>query len=88
MLDLYVSSSSQRLNETMKTLTLFASIFMPLTFIAGVYGMNFEFMPELQWRWGYPLIMLLMAGIGAGLLYYFKRRNWLQAATHLRAFSS
>ncbi|MDP2380878.1 MAG: magnesium/cobalt transporter CorA [Pseudohongiella sp.] len=77
MLDLYVSSSSQRLNETMKTLTLFASIFMPLTFIAGVYGMNFEFMPELQWRWGYPLIMLLMAGMGTGLLYYFKRRKWL-----------
>ena len=77
MLDLYVSSSSQRLNETMKTLTLFASIFMPLTFIAGVYGINFEFMPELPWRWGYPLIMLLMAGIGAGLIYYFKRRNWL-----------
>ncbi|TFH75699.1 magnesium/cobalt transporter CorA [Gammaproteobacteria bacterium LSUCC0112] len=77
MLDLYVSSSSQRLNETMKTLTLFASIFMPLTFIAGVYGMNFEFMPELHWRWGYPLIMLIMAGTGAGLLYYFRRRHWL-----------
>lgn len=77
MLDLYVSSSSQRLNETMKTLTLFASIFMPLTFIAGVYGMNFDYMPELHWRWGYPLIMLVMAGCGAGLLYYFRRQHWL-----------
>ena len=77
MLDLYVSSSSQRLNETMKTLTLFASIFMPLTFIAGVYGMNFDYMPELHWRWGYPLIMLVMAGCGAGLLYYFRRQRWL-----------
>jgi magnesium transporter len=77
MLDLYVSSSSQRLNETMKTLTLFASIFMPLTFIAGVYGMNFDYMPELHWRWGYPMIMLAMAGCGAGLLYYFRRQHWL-----------
>ncbi len=77
MLDLYVSSSSQRLNETMKTLTLFASIFMPLTFIAGVYGMNFDYMPELHWRWGYPLIMLVMAACGAGLLYYFRRQRWL-----------
>jgi magnesium transporter len=77
MLDLYASTSSQRLNETIKTLTLFASIFMPLTFIAGVYGMNFDFMPELHWRWGYPLILLVMAGSAVGLLYYFKRRHWL-----------
>ena len=76
MLDLYVSSVSQRMNEIMKVLTLFASIFMPLTFIAGVYGMNFEFMPELQWRWGYPAIMLMMAGIGIGLLTYFRWRKW------------
>jgi magnesium transporter len=61
----------------MKTLTLFASIFMPLTFIAGVYGMNFDYMPELHWRWGYPLIMLVMAACGAGLLYYFRRQRWL-----------
>lgn len=77
MLDLYMSSASQRMNEIMKMLTLFATIFMPLTFIAGVYGMNFEYMPELGWRWGYPLIMAGMAATAAGLLFYFKWRRWL-----------
>ena len=77
MLDLYISSTSQRMNEIMKVLTIFASVFMPLTFIAGVYGMNFEFMPELSWHYGYPLIMIMMASIGFGLLYYFKWRRWL-----------
>jgi magnesium transporter len=52
-------------------------IFMPITFIAGVYGMNFKNMPELEWRYGYPLTWLLMAGIGAGMFYYFKRKKWL-----------
>jgi len=77
MLDLYVSSTSQRMNEIMKVLTIFASIFMPLTFIAGVYGMNFRNMPELDWQWGYFATLLLMAGIGLGLLSYFKWRKWL-----------
>lgn len=77
MLDLYISSVSQRMNEIMKVLTIFASVFMPLTFIAGVYGMNFENMPELTWRWGYPLVMAGMGLIGFGLLYYFKWRRWL-----------
>jgi magnesium transporter len=77
MIDLYVSSVSQRMNEIMKVLTIFASIFMPLTFVAGVYGMNFEHMPELAIPWAYPLTLLVMLGIGAGLVGYFKWRRWL-----------
>ncbi len=77
LLDLYVSSVSQRMNEIMKVLTIFASIFMPLTFIAGVYGMNFDYMPELAVRWAYPAVLLLMFAVGAGLLMYFKWRKWL-----------
>lgn len=76
LLDLYVSSVSQRMNEVMKVLTMFASIFMPLTFIAGIYGMNFENMPELQWQWGYPAALFFMALCSGGLLLYFKWRRW------------
>jgi magnesium transporter len=61
----------------MKVLTIIATIFMPLTFIAGVYGMNFKHMPELEWPLGYPLILLIMASIGFSMLIYFKRRKWL-----------
>lgn len=77
LLDLYVSSVSQRMNEIMKVLTIFASIFMPLTFIAGVYGMNFTHMPELALPWAYPLVLVLMLGVGVGLILYFKWRKWL-----------
>lgn len=77
MLDIYLSSVSNRLNAVMKVLTIIATIFIPLTFIAGVYGMNFEFMPELHWRWGYPAIMGLMFAMGLGMLYWFRRKNWL-----------
>lgn len=77
MLDIYLSSISNRLNEVMKVLTLIATIFMPLTFIAGIYGMNFEFMPELKWRWGYPLILAVMIGVGIIMLTYFRRKKWL-----------
>lgn len=77
LLDLYVSSVSQRMNEIIKVLTIFASIFMPLTFIAGVYGMNFSYMPELGVPWAYPLVLLCMLGIGVGLMLYFKWRKWL-----------
>jgi magnesium transporter len=76
MLDLYMSSSSQRMNEIMKTLTLFTTVFMPLTFIVGVYGMNFEYMPELRWGWAYPAVIVIMVGIAGGLLSYFKWRRW------------
>jgi magnesium transporter len=75
-LDLYLSSVSNKLNQVMKVLTIIATIFIPLTFIAGVYGMNFKYMPELEWRWGYPLIWAIMAGIGAYMLVVFKRRKW------------
>ncbi|NOS89998.1 MAG: magnesium and cobalt transport protein CorA, partial [Methylococcaceae bacterium] len=65
------------MNETMKVLTVFASIFIPLTFLAGVYGMNFEYMPELKWRWGYPALWVFFIGVAVGLLRYFKKKNWL-----------
>lgn len=77
MLDTYLSSISNRMNEVMKVLTIIATIFIPLTFIAGVYGMNFEFMPELGWRWGYFLILGFMVVIGACMVAYFKKKRWL-----------
>jgi magnesium transporter len=77
ILDIYLSSISNRTNSVMKVLTIIATIFMPLTFIAGVYGMNFRYMPELEWRWGYPLIPMGMAFLGISMLIFFKRKNWL-----------
>jgi len=77
MMDIYLSSLSIRLNEVMKVLTIIATIFMPLTFIVGLYGMNFHYMPELGWRWGYPLVLLVMAGIGAGMMVFFRRKKWI-----------
>jgi len=76
MLDIYLSSVSNRMNEVMKVLTIFASIFIPLTFIAGIYGMNFAFMPELAWPWGYPAILVVMALAAGAMLVYFKRKRW------------
>jgi len=77
MLDIYLSSISNKMNEVMKVLTIFASIFIPLTFVAGIYGMNFSFMPELKWQWGYFGILGVMALVGISLVVYFKRRKWL-----------
>jgi magnesium transporter len=77
MLDMYLSSVSNRLNEVMKVLTAISLIFMPLTFIVGVYGMNFKFMPELEWRYGYFLALFAMFGIGVSMFLYFKRKKWL-----------
>jgi magnesium transporter len=77
MLDIYLSSVSNRLNSVMKVLTIIATIFMPLTFIAGIYGMNFKYMPELEWRWGYPVVWLIVLIIGVSMLIYFKRKKWL-----------
>ncbi len=76
MLEIHLSSISNRMNEVMKVLTVIATIFIPLTFIAGVYGMNFEHMPELSWRYGYGLIWGIMIAIGAGMLAYFRRQKW------------
>lgn len=77
MIDLYLSSVSNRTNEIMKALTIVASVFIPLTFIAGIYGMNFEFMPELEWPWAYPVLLGVMVALALGMLWSFKRRGWL-----------
>jgi magnesium transporter len=77
MLDIYLSAISNRMNAVMKVLTIIATIFIPLTFIVGVYGMNFKFMPELQWKWGYGVIWLVIIIIAAVMLIYFKRKKWL-----------
>ncbi|MFZ2168202.1 MAG: magnesium/cobalt transporter CorA [Methylococcaceae bacterium] len=77
MLDIYLSSVSNKMNETMKVLTVFASIFIPLTFIAGVYGMNFDYMPELKWRWSYPVLWIIFIGVTLFLLRFFKKKQWL-----------
>lgn len=76
LLDIYLSSVSNKMNEVMKVLTVFASIFIPLTFIAGIYGMNFEYMPELKWKWSYPLLMLGFVTIPVVLLIYFRKKKW------------
>jgi len=73
----YLSVAGNRMNEIMKVLTIMASIFIPLTFLAGVYGMNFESMPELKLKWAYPALLVLMAVIVAGMVVYFRRRGWI-----------
>jgi magnesium transporter len=77
MLDIYLSSISNRMNEVMKVLTIFAAIFIPLTFVVGIYGMNFEYMPELRWHWGYFGVLIGMASVAGGMLVYFRRKRWL-----------
>ncbi|MFP3912564.1 MAG: magnesium/cobalt transporter CorA [Desulfobacteraceae bacterium] len=77
MLDMYLSVVSNRMNEIMKVLTLIATIFIPLTFIAGIYGMNFEIMPELKWPLGYPMVWAVVVLIGGAMVLYFKRKKWL-----------
>lgn len=77
MQDTYLSSVSNRMNEIMKVLTIIATIFIPLTFIAGIYGMNFKYMPELEHPWGYPATLALMAGVALTMVLYFRRRHWL-----------
>ncbi len=77
MQDLYLSSISNRTNEIMKFLTVIGTIFIPLTFIVGLYGMNFKYMPELEWHWGYFSVLALMALITLGMIVYFRHRKWL-----------
>ncbi|QDT98507.1 magnesium/cobalt transporter CorA [Gimesia aquarii] len=77
LLDIYISSVSNKMNEVMKVLTLFASIFIPLSFIAGIYGMNFENMPVLKWRWGYPAIWGVFITVPICLILFFKKKKWL-----------
>ncbi|BCR03817.1 magnesium and cobalt transport protein CorA [Desulfuromonas versatilis] len=76
-LDLYLSSISNRMNEVMKVLTIMATIFIPLTFVAGIYGMNFEFMPELKWKWSYPVFWLVICLMGGAMVVFFKKKKWL-----------
>jgi magnesium transporter len=75
--DLYQSFVANRMNETMKVLTIMASFFIPVTFIAGVYGMNFEHMPELSWPLAYPTFWIVCAAVTVGLAVYFKRKGWI-----------
>jgi len=75
--DLYLGSVSNRMNEVMKVLTVAATIFVPLTFLAGVYGMNFHYLPELAWKWSYPLFWLVSLCVGGGLFTWFKKRGYL-----------
>lgn len=77
LLDIYMTGISNKMNEVMKILTIFAAIFIPLTFIAGVYGMNFEFMPELSWKLAYPIWWLVSICIIIGMIYFFKKNKWL-----------
>lgn len=77
MLDIYLSSLSNRMNEIMKVLTIISTLFIPLTFLAGLYGMNFRFMPELEWPWGYPAVLLAMAVTALLMLAFFRRKKWL-----------
>ena len=77
MLDIYLSSISNRMNEVMKVLTIIATIFIPLTFLAGVYGMNFKYMPELGNPWSYPVLWVVMGFIALVMVAYFKRKKWI-----------
>jgi magnesium transporter len=77
MLDIYLSSMSNRLNEVMKFLTVIGTIFMPLTFLVGVYGMNFKYLPELEWHYGYYAVWIFMVALSVAMILYFKRKRWL-----------
>ncbi|MFA6151147.1 MAG: CorA family divalent cation transporter [Chitinophagaceae bacterium] len=77
LLNIYFSASAQRTNETMRILTIFSVFFMPLTFIVGIYGMNFEFMPELKARYGYPIVLGVMAVVIIIIFFWFKKKKWL-----------
>jgi len=76
MLDIYLSSVSNRMNEVMKVLTIIATVFIPLSFIVGLYGMNFNYMPELQWKWGYFMVWGVIISVVTGMLAYFRRKKW------------
>jgi len=94
MMDVYLSSVSNRMNEIMKTLTVISSIFIPLTFIVGVYGMNFNTekspwnMPELNWYWGYPATLAFMLGVAVGMVFFFWRKGWFSSFSTVKARST
>ncbi|MBU0465565.1 MAG: magnesium/cobalt transporter CorA [Proteobacteria bacterium] len=74
--DIFLTNVNNKMNEIMKTLTITATIFIPLTFIAGIYGMNFKYMPELEWSWGYSAVWAVFAGVVGIMFYYFKKKDW------------
>jgi magnesium transporter len=74
--NLYLSSVGQRTNEVVRTLTVFSAIFLPLTFIVGLYGMNFKVMPELEWAWGYPMALVLMAIVAASMIFWMRQKKF------------
>src|SRR5258708_33286834 len=76
LMDIHINTMNTRMNEVMKVLTVISTIFMPLTFIVGIYGMNFDRMPELHAAWGYPIVMFAMALIVFGMIRYFKYKEW------------
>jgi magnesium transporter len=75
MMDIYLSSVSNKMNEIMMFLSIIGTIFIPLTFITGIYGMNFKYMPELAWRWSYPVVIAIMFGIGIIMLFFLGKRE-------------
>ena len=75
--DMHQTNISNKMNEVMKVLTIIATIFIPLTFIAGIYGMNFEYMPELSWQYSYPIAWFVMILVTIGMVIYFKKKNWM-----------
>ena len=77
LMNFYQNTINRKMNEIMKVLTIFAAIFIPLTFIVGIYGMNFKFMPELNWKYGYLSIWMLFLFVGGGMIFLFKKKNWL-----------
>lgn len=77
ILDIYLSSINNKLNAVMKILTIITTIFMPLSFIAAIYGMNFKYMPELEWRWGYFMVWAIMGVIGGSMVFYFRKKRWM-----------
>jgi magnesium transporter len=77
LVEMYMSGSSHRLNDVMRVLTVIATIFIPLTFMVGVYGMNFDVLPELHWPWAYPALWVAMMAVAVGMLAFFRRRGWI-----------
>jgi len=76
-IETHLALVNNRMNEVMKVLTMMSTIFIPLSFIAGIYGMNFEFMPELAWRWGYPMVWGVFIAVAVGMLFFFRHRKWI-----------
>lgn len=76
LMEFYMTQISNQMNKVMQTLTIIATIFIPLTFLAGIYGMNFQYMPELAWKWSYPLLLIIMLVLGIGMYIYMRRRRW------------